>query len=42
MISRSATGYVDDVPYTYHFAPELTPAWRDFVATLRGFECRTG
>lgn len=36
--SHSATGYVNDVPYTYHFARELTPAWLDFVATLSGFE----
>jgi hypothetical protein len=38
MGSHSATGYVNDVPYSFHFTRELTPAWLNFVATLRGFE----
>jgi len=38
MSSLSTTGYVDDVPYTFHFARELAPAWLDFVVTLCGFE----
>ena len=38
MGSHSASRYVNDVPYTFHFARELTPAWLDFVATLSGFE----
>jgi len=42
MGSHSPTGYVDDVPYTFHFTRELAPAWLDFVVTLHGFEapCR--
>ena len=38
MDSHSKGGYVDDVPYTFHFARELSPAWLDFVVTLSGFE----
>ena len=38
MTSRSADGYVDDVPYPCSFIRELAPAWLDFVATLSGFE----
>ncbi|HEY7394412.1 MAG TPA: class I SAM-dependent methyltransferase [Gemmatimonadaceae bacterium] len=38
MGSQSLTGYVDDVPYTFHFTRELAPAWLDFVVTLHGFE----
>lgn len=38
MASHSATGYVNDVPYTWSFTRELAPAWLDFVATLAGFE----
>jgi SAM-dependent methyltransferase len=38
MGSHSAHGYVNDVPYTYHFTRELAPAWLDFVVALSGFE----
>src|SRR6266550_46651 len=37
MGSHSASGYVNDIPYAFHFARELAPAWLDFVVTLSGF-----
>jgi SAM-dependent methyltransferase len=32
------SGYVIDVPYTWHFARELAPAWLDLVAMVSGIE----
>jgi SAM-dependent methyltransferase len=32
------TGYITDVPYAWHFARELAPAWLDMVAVVSGIE----
>jgi SAM-dependent methyltransferase len=32
-----AAGYITDVPYAWHFAEELAPAWLDPVAAVSGF-----
>jgi SAM-dependent methyltransferase len=38
MTYQPTGGYITDVPYTWHFARELAPAWLDMVAVISGVE----